>query len=212
MAIAKSGRALGKNEKVLLGAVLALSIVFIYWTLLLQPSLVKLKPLEAEVKTLKSQVKGASTIKASISNKETQLNSLKEQYEEATKIISKTDRYPQLIKEIRENATSKSLKISAESLGVPTVYAQQAAAPNGQQQSKAGLMTMSVKLTLDGDFRNVLDFINKLEEDKRILEVIGFTAQEKSSTVDLLYYISGGEENEEYDFNKGPYGKDNLFN
>lgn len=218
MGIAKSGRALGKNEKVLLGTVVVLAVGFLYWTLLLEPSLKKLKPLEDSVNALKLQVNNTATIQSNIISKEKQLETLKVQYEEATKVVSKTDRYPELIKEIREIATTNSLKITNEVLGVPTIYEQtpQGTPPEAGKAPVAnpaeGLKTMSIVLTLDGGFNNALEFINKLEEDKRILEVQSFTATEKTTTVNLMYYIAGGQEAEDYNFNTGSYGKDNLFN
>lgn len=215
MAIAKSGRALAKNEKILLGIVMVMSISFLYWTLLLEPEMKKMKPLQEEVKVLKSQLKDASTIEKNIKVKGEELAGLKTEYDEATKIISKTDRYPQLIKDIREVASSNNVKIASESLGRPTVYIDETAATTTEtpvENVASGLQTMSIALTLEGDFNNVLAFINKLEEDKRILEVQGFTSTDKGTTVNLMYYIAGGEEIEEYDFNSGTYGKDNLFN
>lgn len=218
MAIAKSGRALGKNEKILLGTLMVLTITFIYWTLLLQPALNKIQPLEEEVKVLKSQIKNTSTIKSNIEEKESQLVELRVQYEEATKVVSKTDRYPELVKEIRELANMNNLKIVTEGLGAPTVFAQAASevpAEGGEAQAAnpaEGLKTMAITLSLEGDFNNALAFINKLEEDKRILEVQSFNSTDKTTTVNLMYYIAGGEEAEEYDFNTGSYGKDNLFN
>ncbi|MGL5086348.1 MAG: type 4a pilus biogenesis protein PilO [Clostridium sp.] len=217
MGIAKSGRALGKNEKFLLGTVMILSVAFIYWTFLLDPALKKIKPLEDNVKALKLQVKNAANTQSNINAKEKQLEGLKGQYEEATKIVSKTDRYPQLIKEIREIASANSLKITNETLGVPTIYAPAQTTPvePGKEaiaNPADGLKTMSLVITLDGGFNNVLAFVNKLEEDKRILEVQSFAATDKSTTVNLMYYIAGGEEAEDYDFNTGSYGKDNLFN
>lgn len=218
MAIAKSGRALGKNEKVLLGTVMVLAITFLYWTLLLQPALNKLKPLEDSVKNLKSQVNSTAAIQSNIIEKEKQLENLKVEYEEATKIVSKTDRYPELVKEIRELANGNSLKITNESLGIPTVYAQTPQTtpvdPSKPPVTNpaAGLKTMAIGLTVDGGFNNVLAFINKLEEDKRILEVQSFTSSDKSTTINLMYYIAGGEEAEDYNFNTGSYGKDSLFN
>lgn len=219
MGIAKIWRELSKNEKMLLGIVIVLSVSVIHWIFILEPAIKKLKPLETEIKALKEEAKLADNIDSNIVSKEKALEELKTEYEEATKVISKTDRYPQLIKEIRENATKNSLIITSETLGVPTANVEQAVAEPSEEGTTEvganpalGLKTMLISLNLEGDFNNVLDFVNNLEEDKRILEVKGFTSQDKIATVTLMYYIAGGEEEEEYDFNTGAYGKDNLFN
>lgn len=218
MAIAKSGAALGKNEKILLTMVMVLAITFLYWTFLLKPALTKIKPLQDEVNSLKAQTKNTSTIQSNIKEKEKELENLKVEYEKATKVISKTDRYPELVKEIREIASANSLKISNENLGIPTVYTQVSTETNSDttktqvSNPAAGLKTITMDLTLEGGFNNILAFIDKLEQDKRILEVKSFLASDKSTTVNLIYYIAGGEETESYDFNTGSYGKDNLFN
>lgn len=215
MAIAKSGRALGKSEKILLGTVGVLAVAFIYWTLLIEPALVKLKPLEEQVKELKLQVKDTNTIESDIVRKEKELEELKVRYEEATKVLSKTDRYPDIIRDIRNVATSNSLKIVSEELNMPKVD-QEGVVPleDGTVPSNPtdGLQTMNVNLTVEGEFNNALEFINKLEEDQRILEITGIVAKDKSIGISITYYIAGGEEVEEYDFNNGTYGKDNIFN
>lgn len=220
--LARSGRALGKNEKILLGVATIVGVTIIYWALVIGPALNKISPLEKEVKEYKAKLENTSMINSQIEQKEKTLKDLKVKYEEAAKVIPKTDRYPQLIKEIREMATKASLTIKSENLGQPVVYVQPGTEastsnpsdPNAPKQDNTllGLQTINLSLNVEGDFKNILAFIAELENDKRILDIQQISTTDKSTNLTLVYYIAGGVEDEEYDFNNGSYGKDNMFN
>lgn len=211
--LTKASRELGKNEKILISSVTILAIVVVYWTLILSPLLDKMTPLEAEVQELKVKVANTNTLEVGIKAKEKQLEGLKSEYDEITKVLPKTDRYPQLIKEIREMAASENLEIKAQALGQPLIYTQNGQVQENQNNEvQQGLQTIAINLSITGDFTSALNLVGKLEADKRILDVQKVAVTDNGINLTLVYYIAGGNEKEDYDFNNGSYGKNNLFN
>lgn len=214
--LSKSTRELSSSEKIILGILTFLSVAFVFWILVLSPAINKLAPLEKSVKELDAQVKNIGNVQKDIENYEKQLETLKVQYDEATKVISKTDRYPELVKQIREMAEGSSLKITNETFGVPAIFTQEGAEVDTNAQAEGtqvqGLQTLNISLSLEGDSMKILEFIGKLESDKRILDVNKFNTSENRTEIELIYFIAGGDEKEEYDFNNSSYGKENIFN
>ncbi|MNP71092.1 hypothetical protein D3C76_1674260 [compost metagenome] len=78
--------------------------------------------------------------------------------------------------------------------------------------NKGGLSTQKVTLSLRGDFSNTLNLVNDLENGSRICEINSITSTKESSTINLTFYYAPGDMEENYDFNSGSYGKDNMFN
>lgn len=223
MALKTSSRELSKNEKILLGVVCLAAIAFVVNTFIIAPSNTKLKPLKYEIRDMEKQIAGIKTIKVDIEKNEQELKVLKGKYDEASETIPKTDRYPQVVKDLEDMAKRAGVKIIGEGFGKPTVFsnvkeAQNAngADPNAPQQQgetslTKGLSNFTVNLSIEGDFLQAMKFINELENDSRILEVQDFSSTGKATTITILYFIAGGEEMEEYEFNNGSYGKGNIF-
>lgn len=215
--ITKSGRALNKNEKILLTALFLVSILFIYYTIFLGPSLKKLTPLKEEVQKLKSQLKDTGNLSSNIKSKEEELAKLKVQYDDATKAMPKGDRYPELSKELGDKARKQGLTISNLAFSKPEIYNEngenvESTESEGSQINSDGLLQYYVTLSVEGDFNKAVEFIKSLEADKRIMKVNEITANNDKIDINLNYIVAGSQEVQEYEFNNGSYGKDNLFN
>ena len=223
MALKKSSRELSKNEKILLGVVCLAAIAFVVNTFIIAPSNTKLKPLKDEISVMEKQINGLKTINVDIEKNEQELKVLKNKYNEASETIPKTDRYPQVVKDLEDMAKRAGVKIKTESFSKPAVFSNEqetqnanAADPNAPQQQgessvTKGLSNFTVNLSIEGDFLQAMNFINELENDSRILEVQDFSSTDKATNITILYFIAGGEEMEEYEFNSGNYGKGNIF-
>lgn len=220
-----SSRELTKSEKIILACAGILGTVFLINTFILTPLNKKLKPLEEDIKRLEAQAEGLQTISLDIAKNEKELTDLKGKYEEASKTIPKTDRYPEIIGDLEDMALQSKVKITNSSFGEVAVVGNTENTSNSTSENQenknqegaetlgatSGLSTFTVNLTLDGKFNDVMTFVDKLETDNRILEVQNFTSQKDTSTIGVLYYIAGSNEKEDYDFNNGSYGKGNLF-
>lgn len=202
----RTGRNLNKNEKFLIGVLGVIAVGTLIFTFIIEPSDKKLKPLKEEVKAKQEQVKNLDMIQLSIAKKEKELEGLKEKYDEASKTIPKTDRYPQVVKDLEAMAVQAGVKINTRNFGKPAVYSE-----NNNGQSATGLTAFTVGLGINGDYNQILDFIKILESDTRILEIPTLSITTEGASISIIYYTSGGVEEENYDFNTGTYGKGNLF-
>lgn len=219
MALKTSSRELSRNEKILLGVLCIIAIAFLVNTFIIVPSNTKLKPLKEEISLLQKQRTQLKTINLDIEKNEKELDTLKEEYNKASETISKTDRYPQIIRDIEDMANKSNIKIESQSFTKPALFTDEQGndvsnkekdqATNGV--STEGLASFTVDLNVKGSFVDLMSFIDKLEEDSRILEVQRFNSNDKGANIELVYYIAGGQEQEEYDFNDGNYGKGNIF-
>ncbi|WP_194191827.1 hypothetical protein [Clostridium chrysemydis] len=216
-----SSRELTKSEKIILACAGILGTVFLINTFILTPLNKKLKPLEEDIKRLEAQAEGLQTISLDIAKNEKELTDLKGKYEEASKTIPKTDRYPEVIVELEDMAIQSKVKIYNSSFGEVSVVGETKDEEEEKQKNDdevnteispiSGLSTFTVNLTLNGKFNDLMAFVDKLENDNRILEVQNFTSSKEYSTLGIVYYIAGSNEKEDYDFNNGSYGKGNLF-
>lgn len=219
MALKTSSRELSKNEKILLGVLCIIAIAFLINAFIIDPSNTKLKPLKEEISLLQKQKTQLKTINLDIEKNEEELDALKEEYNKASETISKTDRYPQIIRDIGEMANKSNIKIESQSFTKPALFTDEQEKDGNSQEkdqstnvvSTEGLASFNVDLNVKGSFANLMNFIGKLEEDSRILEIEKFNSNDLGANIELVYYIAGGQEQEEYDFNSGNYGKGNIF-
>lgn len=205
----RSGRAMSSSEKILLGTLFVIAVLFLYWVLLMKPAMNSLKPAQDKVNDLQKRVDAVGSIQSRISQKEETLKGLQVKYDEATKVIPRGDNYPQLIKEIREMSEATSVTISTYGLSKPTAYSKSGEDTN---MTVSSLNYYTVSLSLKGNYTDILAFIRKIEEDKRIASVSTINSTKDATAIQLVYFISGSLEEEEYDFNTGSYGKEDPFN
>lgn len=208
----KNGRAISKNEKILMAVLCAVSLFFIIDILIIEPSNRKIKPLKDEVKVLKEQVQNIEGIDSSINEKEGKLEGLKAEFEKASQTIPKTDRYPQVIKDIEGMSAATGTIVTNYTLSKPSTFASDENGENEEQNAQSGLQVFTIQMNVKGDYVNVLSFINKLESDSRIKEVISLNSKKDSSNISVVYYVAGSIDVEDYDFNEGSFGKQNPFN
>lgn len=205
----RSGRAMSNSEKVLLTTLLIICTLFLYWIILMKPAFDKMKPVSDKVAELQTQVDAIGSIKSRISEKEETLKGLQVEYDKATKVIPRGDNYPQLIKELREMSEVASVKIDSYTLDKPVAYSQSG---ENTEASAISLNTYSVKLNVKGKYTDILAFIRKVEEDKRIASVVKISSNKESAAIELSYFITGTIGDENYNFNTGSYGKEDPFN
>lgn len=206
---------LSHKEKILLLILAIMSVFFLYYNYLIIPTIDKLTPLEAEVETLKIQTLNYENIENKIIIKEKEYNELKDKYDESAKALPKIDKYPELSKSLNDLANKNTVTLQSITMEKGQVYQQgdNSTETNASSGSnKGGLSTQKVTLSLKGDFSNILNLVNDLENGSRICEINSINSTKESSTIDLTFYYAPGDMEESYDFNSGSYGKDNMFN
>ncbi|WP_024613234.1 hypothetical protein [Clostridium sp. Ade.TY] len=88
---------------------------------------------------------------------------------------------------------------------------------------KDDVLIHSAILTVNGKFGDIVNFINRIEKNKRKININNLHIEDIKSnydkksdnilqgTIQIEYYNLNYKENEKYDFNKGTYGKQNYF-
>lgn len=207
---------LSYKEKILLAILIVVSIFFVYYNYLIIPTLDKLQPLRSEVESLRSEDSKYEDVENTITMKEKDLGDLRSKYEEASKVLPKIDRYPELSKDLNGLVTKNSLILNRIIMGKGQGTQSDSSSETGTNieanQGKIGLNTQQVTLEITGDFVNILKLIDDLEKGTRICEINSITSTKENTTINLNFYYSSGDMEENYDFNSGSYGKDNMFN
>lgn len=206
---------LSHKEKILLLIVAIMSVFFVYYNYLIIPTMDKLAPLETEVEALRNKTLNYENIENKIIIKEKEYNELKDKYNESARALPKIDKYPELSKELNDLANKNTVTLQSIAMEKGQVYQQGDTSKDASTPStsnKGGLSTQKVTLSLRGDFSNILNLVNDLENGSRICEINSITSTKESSTINLTFYYAPGDMEENYDFNSGSYGKDNMFN
>lgn len=206
---------LSHKEKILLLIVAIMSVFFVYYNYLIIPTMDKLAPLETEVETLRNKTLNYENIENKIIIKEKEYNELKDKYNESARALPKIDKYPELSKDLNDLANKNTVTLQSIAMEKGQVYQQGDTSKDASTPStsnKGGLSTQKVTLSLKGDFSNILNLVNDLENGSRICEINSITSTKESSTINLTFYYAPGDMEENYDFNSGSYGKDNMFN
>ncbi len=206
---------LSHKEKILLLIVAIMSVFFVYYNYLIIPTMDKLAPLETEVEALRNKTLNYENIENKIIIKEKEYNELKDKYNESARALPKIDKYPELSKDLNDLANKNTVTLQSIAMEKGQVYQQGDTSKDASTPStsnKGGLSTQKVTLSLKGDFSNILNLVNDLENGSRICEINSITSTKESSTINLTFYYAPGDMEENYDFNSGNYGKDNMFN
>ena len=200
------GRAMTSSEKILLTVLLVVCVGFLYWIILLKPIANQIAPISQNVAELQEKVDAVTTIKSRIEEKEANLEELQGKYDEATKVIPRGDRYPEVIREVRTMAEANSIEIVGAEYEEPKAFTIEAEGSTEEQSS--GLNYYVVALGIKGVYPDLLEFIEDIENDKRISSVSYIKLADNEAEIQFTYFMSGTEETGEYDFNTGSYGQE----
>ena len=195
-----NGRATTKNEKLLLYVLGLLSIFALCYLFIIAPGEQKTEGLKAEVKTLEAQLESLKMIDYDIEQRRKTLDDLMVQYKEATTSLPKTDRYPEVFRDLDAMVAESGLQKSEAYFKKAQVV--QLSGAEGQNTSNLqGMRKIEVSYSIIGSIDNVLVFIDKLENYDRIAELNSFTQSGDTCSIIFSLYDSGEGGKEEYDFN-----------
>ena len=121
-------------------------------------------------------------------------------YKEATVTLPRTDRYPEVFRDIEKMVTESGLSASNGNFGKASVIT--VGAVEGQDTSNlTGMRKIQITYSIKGDISKVLSFIDKLENYDRIAELNSFNHSGENCSIVFSFYDSGEGGVEEYDFN-----------
>lgn len=209
---------LTKKEKIMVGLAGGCLIMYLYLSFVINPIMKSIDPLKKEVTDLKHKVSDLDNINIKIEELKESYKNKKKNYEKASSVLPKSDRYPQLIKEINENITKSSLQLVSitNTEGVSSTNEKQKGESQNETSSLAdGLRSNGVSINVEGDYNGILNFIDNIERGSRIAVVSSIAiSSESGKTVGniIVSYIYGmGGEEESYNFNNGNYGSTSVF-
>lgn len=214
---------LTKKEKIMVGFAGGLLLLYVYLTLIVNPIMKSITPVKAEINDLKIKVSDMDNISMKMEQLKESYESKKKIYEKAASVLPKSDRYPQLMRDINKNAVDNSLNIVAisNSEGISNEETQKNNIGQGDSGNKNdnesvdGLNMANVSITVEGEYNNILAFINNIENGNRIGSISSCTiSSDGTKTVGniMVSYLYGkGGEKEKYNFNEGTYGTGAVF-
>ena len=195
-----------KNEKILLVILGVMAVGALCYLFIISPAMNKNKPIKDEIASLQSQLQEVKHIDIEIENKKNELAKLQETYEKATVGLPKTDKYPQVFKDVEDMAVACGVEsVSAQFVEPKIVKSKenenQNDATKEATQNLVGMKYLQVNYLFQNDIDKGLAFVDKLENYDRIGEIAEIKQSETGVEVAVFFYTSGGDEKENYDFN-----------
>jgi len=212
---------LNKNEKILLAILGVVIVGYLYYTFLLNPVLNKISIANDNISNYKSEIVSLTTKEAETKNLQKQYDAMKLKYDQVIKSYPKYQKDPQIAYDIKALAAKYSITLSSVNFSEPNKVEDKTSGNKTDNTAKSnvyGLYNVAVNITSAGTFINMKDFIKALEGEQRSTEIVttSLIAGENSVNASLTanyYFItdSNNKEKDSYSFNKGSYGKTDLF-
>lgn len=218
---------LSKKDKIILIFLIALGILYIYYAFLLKPILNDNNKKNSEVLQAETKLEEINTADTSNSKYKKQVADFKAKYEQALKALPKNERDPEIAKQLKDLCDKNDIMLSSLNFSKP-IEVKNTKSNKKSASSKTPVKIMSVPITMNvsGDYENAVNFLENLEHSDRIavMDAATFTSNEKTNgnsddgkvniSLNASYYFilaNAGETKIQYDFNKGDYGKQNVF-
>lgn len=204
MGISKGGSTT-KNEQILIGVVGVVCLAAMCYLFIIDPGIKKAKVYSDEIKATELKLKEVENIDNDIAAKEKELDTLMVKYNEAATGLPKTDKYPQLIRDLEKLAVESGLNSQKGTFYEPKLVEDKKpeadATPTEENNNLEGMKYLQVDYYVENDIEKVLKFIDKLEGDDRIADIASIKQTKDTIAVQVFFYVAGGEETEKYDFN-----------
>ena len=198
----KGNMEISKNERILLSIIGCLAIVVVCYTLIIQPSFKKTKTISKENEKLAKEIDSIKNIDEEISNKNKQLEELSSEYKKASESLPEVDRYPSLSNDLNNLAKKNKLNVTTSQYEEAKLFEsknnknktkekkeenkQENKQENEMVKSLTGLEYLEIRLDLEGNKNDVINFIGELEKTDRILVVDTLNLDEKKSSVNII--------------------------
>jgi len=229
---------LSKRERYLIILIAILAAFYLYYSLFLSPILNKIKDEKSKVETYTFQLNNINLVKNTNKTLNVELKNLKEKNEENLNTLPDFERNPEIAYKLKSIADNNKITLNNINFSDPAIYNNSANSSNTQQNNnsssnevkssvtnfpKGSLLNIPVNLRVVGSYDNLLKFVAAIENGDRIsiINTIKLDLQTNDTnstdiiitdiTLDYFYINSSTTDKPDYDFNKGTYGKDNLF-
>lgn len=213
-----NGANIGKNEKILLWIVGIISICALCYILIISPAQSKWKPKKDEIESLDAQLEAVKNIDNEIAALKNDYEKLKTEYDKATVSLPKSDKYPQIFKDIEDMAKACGIDSLSGNFGEPKVVTTVSNDDSSDSSNKKkdedtvsleGMKSIQVdysfpKATEGSDpatVEKVLAFVDKLENYERISHIGKIQENQSGFQITIYFYELGEDDPEEkYEF------------
>ncbi|MCM8711513.1 type 4a pilus biogenesis protein PilO [Clostridium sp. SYSU_GA19001] len=204
---------LSKREKIMLITASVLLVLYGYFRLLLLPVITEIQVTTKNINKYTEELNSQNSIKLISQNNKNQLEELKSKIQETLKALPESERNPEI---------AYKVKVLGDKSGVDIDFLSFESAQIAKQDEKnslneLGIIQVPLTVQVIGEYKNILNFINSIENDNRIaevdrVEISGEDSKLKASiSFSYLYMEAENKKDVQYDFNKGNYGKEDLF-
>jgi Tfp pilus assembly protein PilO len=224
---------LSKSEKLLLSLMVVVVTLYAYFTFFLSPKLEAIAIVNEAITKVEDDINANKVAEINNKKQKETLAELKKKKDEYKNIVPTSERQPEISNTIKRVSDNNRVNLISVNFGKGSIA--EAVKQGNQQNSntvtneKAAaekkditLMTSVVTIVINGEYQSILSFAKELEENSRITEITSLNIAGSGTAISnnmlqgnitvSFYYIDGNLGDEEtYDFNKGSYGKDNLF-
>lgn len=216
---------LSRNEKILIGFLLVMSTLFLYYRQFLSPVMNSISSSKDKISNYEADIDKVQKLDTENKKQVQQIEKLKAQYDESIKLLPKSDRIPEILSNLKKYSDSNSITFINETFAESKLYKDDKSKTNSRASEEtkriySNVMVVPVRINVSGTYTNLVKFIATLEKSNRMtaVELVNFTKVEGTSdnlsaSINLNYYYENNGEaiQEKYDINKDNYGKDNLF-
>lgn len=190
-----------------------LLVLYGYFRLLLLPVITEIQVTTKNINKYTEELNSQNSIKLISQNNKNQLEELKSKIQETLKALPESERNPEI---------AYKVKVLGDKSGVDIDFLSFESAQIAKQDEKnslneLGIIQVPLTVQVIGEYKNILNFINSIENDNRIaevdrVEISGEDSKLKASiSFSYLYMEAENKKDVQYDFNKGNYGKEDLF-
>lgn len=223
---------LSTREKILLGILAVVIVLFIYFKYIFSPVLDNIISTKSNIKKYKADISLIESTKILNEKQKVELEQLREQFLSAAMALPPIERNPEIIYNLKPLLDSNGIILNSASFGEPSQFTEtqsnMGTQNGGNSQSNSSnnaskpvvekLMAVPVNLSISGDYINIVNFISAVEKDKRIAEIgdvsiSGGSNGKLQASVSISYFYADTANKGEtiYEFNKGSYGKPDPF-
>lgn len=212
---------LSKNEKILLGILGIAIVIYVYYTFFLTPVLNKISISNTNITNYNAEIQSIAIKEAETKKLEKQYEELKVKYDDFLTKYPNFSKAPQIAYDVK--ALADIYGITLENIGFSEPLKVGTSTPENKEEtttkdSNFQLFNIAANITASGTYANIKSFIKALEEEKRATEISTTSISKKEDTNILalsanFYYVMNTNNSQQnaYEFNKGTYGKVDIF-
>lgn len=227
---------LSKSEKFLIAILLIIVVAYVYFQYLIMPVSNDISTSKDKIEEYTNELLQIRIVTASNKKLSEDINTLKVKQAEYQEFLPSTDRAAEVIRDFKRLGDSNKLIINSLALGQAAEYtvqddaeklnennnsADNSTQANVEQASSVKSMVLPVTISTTGDYNGIMGFIKSIEEGTRIIEVTSVNMSSEgtnkeslinaSITANIMFIQDGTASKNQYDFNNGIYGKEDLF-